>query len=112
MQSTASAGVAARTLVAGAAAIPSHRVRPAASICRCCGGDDLAVFLSLGDLPLSDGFISEQQLVHEDPRYPLDVAFCPDCSFVQILETVPPDVLFAEDYPYFSSFTDTLLRHS
>ena len=50
--------------------------RLAAARCRCCGGDDLSVFLSLGDLPLSDGFITEAELVKEDPRYPLDVAFC------------------------------------
>jgi len=80
--------------------------------CRSCGGDDLTVFLSLGDLPLSDGFVAEQNLSREDSRYPLDVAFCGDCALVQILETVPPEVLFGEDYPYFSSFTDALLRHS
>jgi SAM-dependent methyltransferase len=28
------------------------------------------------------------------------------------LETVPPEVLFGEDYPYFSSFSDDLLAHS
>ena len=35
-----------------------------------------------------------------------------NCSLVQILETVPPEELFGADYPYFSSFTDTLLQHS
>ena len=40
------------------------------------------------------------------------MAFCPDCSLVQIFETVPPDVLFCRDYPYYSSFSDTLLQHS
>jgi SAM-dependent methyltransferase len=90
----------------------ARRPRTAAAKCRCCGGGDLTVFLSLGDLPLSDGFITEQQLAREDARYPLDVAFCADCALVQILETVPPEVLFGEDYPYFSSFTDALLRHS
>ena len=72
------------------------------------------MFLSLGDLPLSDGFITEQQLREsgDDPRYPLDVAFCGNCSLVQILETVPPEVLFCADYPYFSSFIDALLKHS
>jgi len=50
--------------------------------------------------------------VENEPRYPLDVAFCSSCSLVQILETVPPEELFGADYPYFSSFTDTLLRHS
>jgi SAM-dependent methyltransferase len=80
--------------------------------CRSCGGDDLIVFLSLGDLPLSDGFISRQQLAQMDSRYPLDVAFCGDCTLVQILETVPPETLFCEDYPYFSSFTDTVVRNA
>lgn len=80
--------------------------------CRSCGSQDLSIFLSLGDLPLSDGFLEARQLVENEPRYPLDVAFCSSCSLVQILETVPPEELFGADYPYFSSFTDTLLRHS
>jgi SAM-dependent methyltransferase len=66
----------------------------------------------LGNLPLSDGFLEARQLVENEPRYPLDVAFCSSCSLVQILETVPPEELFGADYPYFSSFTDTLLKHS
>src|SRR3984885_15893934 len=80
--------------------------------CRSCGSQDLSIFLSLGDLPLSDGLLEARQLVDNEPRYPLDVAFCSSCSLVQILETVPPEELFGADYPYFSSFTDTLLRHS
>ena len=80
--------------------------------CRSCRGTDLSVFLSLGDLPLSDGLLAADDLERKEPRYPLDVAFCPDCTLVQILETVPPEQLFGADYPYFSSFTDTLLEHS
>ena len=80
--------------------------------CRSCGSQNLSIFLSLGDLPLSDGLLEARQLVDNEPRYPLDVAFCSSCSLVQILETVPPEELFGADYPYFSSFTDTLLRHS
>ncbi len=80
--------------------------------CRSCGAQGLSVFLSLGNLPLSDGLLEESQLAESEPRYPLDVAFCPGCALVQILETVPPEKLFGADYPYFSSFTDTLLRHS
>ena len=80
--------------------------------CRSCGGKDLTVFLSLGDMPLSDGLLAAEDLERQEPRYPLDVAFCPDCALVQILETVPPERLFGADYPYFSSFTDALLEHS
>ena len=80
--------------------------------CRSCGGQDLRVFLSLGNMPLSDGLLAPDELEREEPRYPLDVAFCPDCALAQILETVPPERLFGADYPYFSSFTDALLKHS
>ena len=45
------------------------------------------------------------------PTYPLDLVFCPDCTLVQITETVPPEVLF-RDYLYFSSFSDTMLEHA
>ena len=80
--------------------------------CRSCRGENLSVFLSLGNMPLSDGLLAADDLGQQEPRYPLDVAFCPDCALVQILETVPPERLFGADYPYFSSFTDTLLKHS
>ena len=50
------------------------------SLCRSCGGQDLRVFLSLGNMPLSDGLLAPEELQQEEPRYPLDVAFCPDCE--------------------------------
>ncbi|HWL71890.1 MAG TPA: class I SAM-dependent methyltransferase [Geminicoccus sp.] len=80
--------------------------------CRSCGRSHLRTFLSLGDLPLSDGFIAEADLGKAEPRFPLDVAFCEDCTLVQILKTVPPEELFGHDYPYFSSFTDALVAHA
>jgi SAM-dependent methyltransferase len=80
--------------------------------CRSCGGTALEVFLSLGKMPLPDAFLSEQALSEPEPRYPLDVAVCPDCALVQILEEVPPEKLFVENYLYFSSFSDALLRHA
>src|SRR5690606_8747166 len=48
----------------------------------------------------------------EDTRYPLEVAFCPTCTLVQILHTAEPEVLFCQDYPYYSSVIDTLMEHS
>ena len=90
----------------------SSATSPGTIRCRSCGGTELSVFLSLGDLPLSDGLVTAADLERQEPRYPLDVAFCPHCTLVQILETVPPEQLFGADYPYFSSFTDTLLEHS
>jgi SAM-dependent methyltransferase len=66
----------------------------------------------LGELPLADGLLREEDLRAPEGRYPLDVAFCSACWLVQILETVPPEVLFCRDYPYYSSFSEDLLEHS
>jgi hypothetical protein len=80
--------------------------------CRSCGETPLATFLSLGDMPLPDALLRADQLEAPEPRFPLDVAVCPACSLVQILEEVPPEMLFVENYLYFSSFSEGLLRHS
>jgi SAM-dependent methyltransferase len=80
--------------------------------CRSCGATELERVLSLGETPLADGLVDPAVGNGSDPRYPLDVAFCPRCSLVQLLETVSPEVLFDENYPYFSSFSDDLLKHS
>ncbi|MGH9156156.1 MAG: methyltransferase domain-containing protein [Acidimicrobiales bacterium] len=84
----------------------------AAAPCRSCGTTDLRSFLSLGTTPLADALLPDEEAFAIEPRYPLDVAFCPHCSLVQILEEVPPEKLFVENYLYFSSFSDELLRHN
>jgi hypothetical protein len=63
-------------------------------------------------MPLSDGFLTKAQLDQPEDKYPLELTYCPQCSLIQILETVPPEKLFCNDYPYYSSFCDTLLSHS
>jgi SAM-dependent methyltransferase len=68
--------------------------------------------LSLGTTPLADGLRRKEQLPQAEPMFPLNVAFCPRCSLVQLRETVPPEVLFCQDYPYYSSFSPALLQHS
>ena len=50
-------------------------------------------------------------LLREGQTAPLDLAFCPSCALVQITETVPPEILFGRDYPYFSSVSPALLDH-
>ena len=80
--------------------------------CRSCGANGLVVFLDLGVTPLADRLLDDSRLAKDEPRFPLEVAFCGNCSLVQILEEVAPEQLYADDYPYFSSFSDHLLQHS
>jgi SAM-dependent methyltransferase len=83
----------------------------AASGCRSCREESLITFLSLGAIPLTDAYVPQMLVGDPEPRYPLDLAFCPRCSLVQILITVPPEEIF-ERYSYYSSFSETLLSHS
>ena len=80
--------------------------------CRACGSNDRIEVLAFGDMPLSDGLLTETQLRSgSEQKFPLTVLFCQSCSLVQIRETVDPGVLFGEDYPYFASFSESWLRH-
>jgi SAM-dependent methyltransferase len=77
--------------------------------CRSCGATDLMPVVSLGQTPLANRLLTAAQLSEPEPTYPLDVVFCPRCTLVQLVETVPPEQLFRE-YFYFSSFSDTMLQ--
>ena len=80
--------------------------------CRSCGETRLDPILDLGTTPLADRLLRRDQLEEPEPAFPLEVVFCPRCTLVQIRETVAPELLFAADYPYFSSFSTYLLEHS
>ena len=46
-----------------------------------------------------------------EPKFPLRLAVCPECHLMQLRDLVPPTRLFSE-YLYFSSFSDSMLRHA
>ena len=83
--------------------------------CRSCGQVTLTTLLDLGRTPLANSLLTPEQLANQrnDPEetFPLDLAFCSNCTLVQITETVPPEKLFSE-YLYFSSFSETMLDHA
>lgn len=72
------------------------------TLCRICGGKKLIPFLDLGEQPLANAFLSEENLLKPEPRYILRVLFCGSCGLVQLGEVVHPEVLF-RNYIYFSS---------
>ena len=78
--------------------------------CRICGSRRLSPFLDLGVSPLANRFLRADELDLEEPRFPLDVFFCADCSLVQLLEVVDPELLF-RDYLYVSGTSDTMRAH-
>jgi SAM-dependent methyltransferase len=87
-----------------------HFTRIAA--CRACGGTTLSPLLSLGETPLADRLLAAEDLDAAELTAPLTVLFCDACSLVQLAETVRPDVLFDDRYPYYSSVSPALLAHA
>ncbi len=81
------------------------------SSCLSCGNSDLNQIISFGYTPLADNLLTKEQLDLPEYTAPLDLVFCPECSLVQITEIVPPEILFCQDYPYFSSVSASLLKH-
>jgi SAM-dependent methyltransferase len=79
--------------------------------CRSCGGNNLQMIISFGRTPLADALVWKENLDKPEIFAQLDLVFCPDCTLVQITESVDPEILFCRDYPYFSSVSKSLLQH-
>jgi len=79
--------------------------------CRACRSDLGEPFMSLGNSPLSNSFLSENDLHKMEPFYPLDVYLCRNCYLMQVEEIQTARDIFSSDYAYFSSYSETWLRH-
>lgn len=67
--------------------------------------------VDLGMHPLCESFLREDQLNDMEPHYPLHVRVCGQCFLAQIGEYVEPAEIF-DDYAYFSSYSDSWLKHA
>ena len=79
--------------------------------CRSCGSEALSAIVKFGTTPLADALLTREELSTPEITAPLELVFCNDCCLVQINETVPPEILFSRNYPYFSSVSKSLLEH-
>ncbi|HEX3073723.1 MAG TPA: class I SAM-dependent methyltransferase [Ignavibacteriales bacterium] len=79
--------------------------------CRFCGEELKVNFVDLGMSPICNDLIKPEQLNHMEPFYPLHAFVCEKCFLVQIEEYVSPKEIF-NDYTYFSSYSDSWLKHA
>jgi hypothetical protein len=61
--------------------------------------------------PLCESYLDASQLDQAEAFYPLHVQVCGRCFLVQLQQYVAPEAIFSE-YAYFSSYSDTWLRHA
>ena len=81
------------------------------SRCRLCAAPLSHTFVDLGVTPLCQTHVSLDQMNAMEAFYPLNALVCAECLLVQLDEYVAPDDIFKE-YAYFSSYSDSWLRHA
>ena len=77
--------------------------------CRTCKSDRLYLFLPLGDHPLANGFLREEQLGEPEARFPLEVHVCLDCGLIQVADQVPAE--YFRHYVYIPSAAEAMHGH-
>jgi SAM-dependent methyltransferase len=82
-----------------------------AKLCRFCGADLQQTFVDLGMSPLCESYPAPSDLNRGEVYYPLHVYVCGNCFLVQLDEFESPESIFS-DYAYFSSYSDSWLKHA
>lgn len=82
------------------------------SNCRFCGNPLNFSVLNLGMSPLCQKHIKPENANEMEKFYPLHAYVCEHCWLMQLEEFASPDEIFADDYAYFSSFSETWLDHT
>jgi SAM-dependent methyltransferase len=80
--------------------------------CRHCQSELKLPFIDLETAPPSNSYLTPAQLSAPEKWYPLRVFICSNCWLVQTEDYAHLAELFSSDYAYFSSFSDSWLRHS
>jgi hypothetical protein len=79
--------------------------------CRFCGAGLDRTFVDLGMSPLCETYPAASELNRGETYYPLHVYICERCFLVQLEEYESAEGIFS-DYLYFSSYSDSWLKHS
>jgi len=87
------------------------QARRAGARCRFCATPLNHTFVDLGMSPLCESYLSQDHLNRVESFYPLHVQVCDQCFLVQLEEYVSATDIFTE-YAYFSSYSDTWLKHA
>ncbi|MGA8432440.1 MAG: class I SAM-dependent methyltransferase [Candidatus Sulfotelmatobacter sp.] len=79
--------------------------------CRFCGAALERTFIDLGMSPLCETYPAAEELNRGETFYPLHVYVCGKCFLVQLEQYESPEAIFS-DYAYFSSYSDSWLKHA
>ncbi len=80
------------------------------SECRLCGSDKLQVVLDFGQTELANAFLTKEESLQEQDKFPLQACLCENCGAVGLKHSVSPEILFKK-YFYESSTSAAFRNH-
>lgn len=89
----------------GSAVVPPKK-------CRFCSAELVHSVVDLGTSPLCEKYVRPEIFNKAENFYPLHAFVCHKCWLVQLEDFASAEEIFAEDYAYFSSYSDSWLNHT
>jgi SAM-dependent methyltransferase len=80
--------------------------------CRACDAPLEHTFVDLGTAPLCQRHVTPARFSHAEATYPQHVYVCTSCFLVQLPQYVSREEIFDDEYGYFSSFSESWLKHA
>jgi methylation protein EvaC len=65
--------------------------------------------IDFGAMPIANHFASDKQL--DSYRFKLSASFCSECCLFQLDEQPEPELMFHENYPFFTGLSSTMTKH-
>ena len=78
--------------------------------CLSCSSPLTHTFVDLGLQPLANSYVPPERAHEPEPRFPLHARVCDNCLLVQVDAVQAPENIFV-DYAYFSSYSESWLKH-
>jgi len=77
--------------------------------CLICG-NEISPFISYGQMPIANGFLPKENFSSEY-YFHMQVAHCNTCSMVQLIDTPERELMFNDNYAFFSGTSQAMKLH-
>jgi methylation protein EvaC len=76
--------------------------------CRFCDAE-IEIVNDFGDMPIANGFYSTKD--QDKYRFNLKTAFCKSCKLFQIIDQPIKELMFHQNYPFFTGLSNSMSKH-
>ena len=80
------------------------------STCRLCESNNVKLVIPLEKIPITEKYVGPNEREVKDELYPIDVYMCLDCSHVQLLDVIDPNILW-DDFTFRTAQAQVIIEH-